>query len=811
MNKKNFPIFISLLIVSLFFTVVFYYGYISLKHNNEKFMSYNFYDAEIDGDITADNIKKLKEIDEIKLVGKVSTKPESAKYKNDLIAINYQDQDINKMRKVSDLVDGRFAKKDGEIVLSKNIVNKNKLKLGDKINIDFGNRIVDDEVIDADSTLTDKESYQIIGHKEYEIVGVYEEIYNKYSGISYGLTTKNDIKAAKVYLKFNNFEEAYKRIDELQNEVNRKLDKSNNIVLNPEIVEYYGVEYDFPHNIIANSTIIFAVVGSIVLFVFFTKNIFLVWELRKIKELSMYKSIGTTDLQIYLLLLKEGIFLSFSPIILGHFLGYGVILKLFRFLQYSQGTGKFVSNYFSPILTILVICITFLICALSIMKPAKKISKISIIDGIKGNLDFYKDKKRKKNNIWRELKINNIQSIKSQRYVSSVGIIIISVIIIIMGMIKYQADYRYFYDGYNILVEYDSKKEKVPKLLNQIKEEIPNQGSYISREKYVQIRNNLEFSKEFKDAGLDEILTKKMEKMGSDYLDGALLVLEEKDFKTLGGKKGDFILYNMTQKDPFEPISKAQKIPFFNNPAKIKIKFGDNYENEIRISKTISDLGKFEHRTMPNEVKILTDFDTFSKIMEVSSDAKSRTYSYDLRMAVNKEETNDVKSYIEKFLREEISPSDKFSISTELDIKADNEKEQKSFEKLIASIGVIIFLLNVTNGYSSINLSLMNRKKEIGSLYSCGMDTTELKNLYQKEFIIEQLKSFVLAILISILVMFVISKFSASFTLKNLLIYYDYKMFLGFSLIVYGIDFLIYYFSLKRILNKPTIELIRVI
>lgn len=808
MNKKNFPIFISLLIVSLFFTVVFYYGYISLKHNNEKFMSYNFYDAEIDGDLTADNIKKLKEIDEIKLVGKVSTKPESAKYKNDLIAINYQDQDINKMREFSDLVDGRFAKKDGEIVLSKNIVNKNKLKLGDKINIDFGNRIVDDEVIDADSTLTDKESYQIIDRKEYEIVGVYEDIYNKYSGISYGLTTKNDIKAAKVYLKFNDFEDAYKRIDELQNEVNHKLGKSSNIVLNPELVERYGVEYDFPHNIIANSTIIFAVVGSIALFVFFTKNIFLVWELRKIKELSMYKSIGTTDLQIYLLLLKEGIFLSFLPIILGHFLGYGVILKLFRFLQYSQGTGKFVSNYFSPILSILVIFITFLIVALSIMKPAKKISKISIIDGIKGNLDFYKDKKRKKNNIWRELKINNIQSIKSQRYVSSVGIIIISVIIIIMGMIKYQADYRYFYDGYNILVEYDSNKEEVPKLLNQIKEEIPNQGAYISREKYVQVKNNLDFSKEFKDYVPDDILAKEI---GRDYLDGSFIVLEEKDFKSLGGKKGEFILYNMTQQDPLEPISKAKKIPLFSDPVKIKIKFANDYETEIEISKTVSDLGKFQHRTMPNEVKILTDFDTFYRIMEVSNEAKSTNYSYDLRMAVNKEETNDVKSYIEKFLREEISPSDKFSISTELDIKADNEKEQKSFEKLIATIGVIIFLLNVTNGYSSINLSLMNRKKEIGSLYSCGMDTNELKNLYQKEFIIEQLKSFILAILISILVMFVISKSSASFTLKNLLIYYDYKMFLGFSLIVYGIDFLIYYFSLKRILNKPTIELIRVI
>lgn len=75
-------------------------------------------------------------------------------------------------------------------------------------------------------------------------------------------------------MKFNNFEDTYKRIDELQNEVNRKLGKSSNIVLNPELVERYGVEYDFPHNILANSTIIFAVVGSIALFVFFTKIYF---------------------------------------------------------------------------------------------------------------------------------------------------------------------------------------------------------------------------------------------------------------------------------------------------------------------------------------------------------------------------------------------------------------------------------------------------------------------------------------------------------------------------------------------------------
>lgn len=80
-----------------------------------------------------------------------------------------------------------------------------------------------------------------------------------------------------------------------------------------------------------------------------------------------------------------------------------------------------------------------------------------------------------------------------------------------------------------------------------------------------------------------------------------------------------------------------------------------------------------------------------------------------------------------------------------------------------------IFVLNITNGYSSINLSLMSRKKEIGSLYSCGMDLDELKSVYQKEFIYEQIKSLILAILISLGVMFLVSAFSSRLTFLILL------------------------------------------
>ena len=56
MNKKNFPIFISLLIVSLFFTVIFYYSYTNIRANYEYIMSTAFGHAELEGDLSTEDI-----------------------------------------------------------------------------------------------------------------------------------------------------------------------------------------------------------------------------------------------------------------------------------------------------------------------------------------------------------------------------------------------------------------------------------------------------------------------------------------------------------------------------------------------------------------------------------------------------------------------------------------------------------------------------------------------------------------------------------------------------------------------------------
>ena len=811
MNKKTFPIFISLFIVSLFFTVIFYYGYTNLRANYGYYMASSFYHGEIKEELSNEDVEKLKAIEDIDLVGKMSLHPDNAKLNDDLIVINYQDKDINEMREFSRLQKGRFAENENEIVLSESLVNKHKLKIGNEVELDLGKRFLDGEEIGPTSANTDREKFESQGSKSFTLVGVYGDVYNKYSKLTFALGLQNKMSTFRTFVKFHSFEEAYKNRDKIQAEINQTLGKKVTFEFSESLINYYGVENEPLQNIMSQAVLVLSVLGCIAIFVFFIKNIFWVWGLRKIREFSIYKSIGSTNGQIYQLLLKEGLIITAIPIFLGHIAGFFFMYCLYKNITKGEGVSAFEVIKFNPLLSLAILFVSFMIVALAIKSPAKKISTINIIDGIRGNIDFSKSKKKRAEDFWKELKLNNLASIKSQRYISAIGIIIISVFIITIGISTYYRDFSHYDDGYNFSVDYFSEKNQVPKILKEIVDKIPSDKSYISKYKYVQVENTNEFSKEAKAAGLDDEAKKNIEKYKAKGMDGFIIALEEKDLKELGGKKGEFVLYNTIQEDSSIPIAKAKRILYFENPQTLDINFENDSNKTIKISKTITDLGKYKSRTMPFDVKVYTDFDTYFKLMEESGDEKYTGYAYTLNMKVKDSDTKDVKEYVEAMIREQISPEDRFNITTGEEIAQNEYKDVKSFIKLVIGIASIIFVLNITNGYSSINLSLMSRKKEIGSLYSCGMDVDELKNIYQKEFIEEQVKSFIISIMVSLGVMFIISIIVSDLRMSTLIKYYDYKSFLGFSLVVYGINLIIYHFSLKRILYRPTIDLIRTI
>lgn len=804
MNKKNLSIFISVLITSIFFTIVFYWGYSNQKLNYESFRQSSYSDAYIEGIYTKKDIDKLKDIDNIEYIGGESIEIDSAKINDNIIVINYQDESINKMKGKSNLLEGNFPTKDDEIVLSEYVMDENGLKIGDKIDLDVGKRTIDNKDIDPLSTFTNKEKFITNYKKTYKIVGIYDNVYNKFRKINYALSYPSKDSKYIIHIRFDSFKDAYNNKENIEKSISKMLNKDIKLKFIKSAIVYYGVEQSNIQTILGKAITVLSVIGLVILFVFFVKNIFMVWAIRKIREISIYKSIGSTDFQIYKLLLKDGISLSIIPIVIGHIIGFSLLAFLYQKVQDIGGTKYVTKLEFSPVFSLIIVLVSVFIVMLSIMSPARKISKINIIDGIRGNFNFYNSKKRKSDDLWKELTLNNLASIKSQRHISSIGIIIISVFIILISSSKYYRDYNYFDNGYNIEVEYNTKNKDIPKVLEEIKEEVPNDKSYIFATKYFDLENNIEFSDEFIKSKVDKKLEDTLDTYDEDNLSARIIALSDDDLENIGGEKGKISLLNIVTDDKETPISNSNYIKYFKNPKKLNIILDEKHKSTIEISNTILDNGIYKTRISSFEVIMYTDFDTFNKFV----DNKKPIY-YNLDLNAKDKDLESVKEYITSKIESSVSFDEEYSVETMDDVNKARATDIESLEYVVLTIAIVIFILNVTNGYSSINLSLISRRNEIGTLYSCGMDKQEIYSKYNRQFLIEEIKSFFIAVIFTIIVMLIISVFSFQLDMKILLSYFFYKEFILFSIVIYTINIFIYNYSLKRMLENPAIDLIR--
>ncbi|RRD94386.1 ABC transporter permease, partial [Bacillus licheniformis] len=132
------------------------------------------------------------------------------------------------------------------------------------------------------------------------------------------------------------------------------------------------------------------------------------------------KSVGTTDLQIFLLLMKEAVLTSVLPVLVAQPAGFFLADAIYRKMQRMRMADPILSIDFSPLLSLFTVGIALFIVTVAMIAPARAISKLSVIDGIKGNFDSGARKKRRDNDLWKELRINHRHSLRALRYVMAV-------------------------------------------------------------------------------------------------------------------------------------------------------------------------------------------------------------------------------------------------------------------------------------------------------------------------------------------------------------------------------------------------------
>ncbi|MDD7731565.1 MAG: ABC transporter permease [Ezakiella sp.] len=809
MNKKNFPIFISLLIMSAFITFIFYQGYSNINSNKKLVLSDNYYHAEIGEKLTPEEIKKLNNVENVVLAGGVLPENTSALINDSRIAISYEDQDAINMHEFSYLLDGEFPKNTDEILLSKDVCESNNLKIGDTVEISFGKRIINGEAINPIDAVIKNETFKTEFTKSLKLVGIYENQYNKNSKIAYGLMMPDVNMSLVPVLKFKDFVHAYKNSQSIESNIDEVLGRTESVRFNQSLVHYYSADRDFTTKIASKIVTIFIILVTIILFVFFIRNLFKVWAIKKIKELSVYKSIGSTDFQIYKMLSKEAVFISIIPILIGHIIGFIGIIFLFKYIRGVDAPSIFIKVEFNAVLSVVILAISFIVVLLSIISPARKVSKINIIDGIKGNIDYKESKKRRSENIWSELSKNNRANLKSQRYISSIGIIIISFFIVALSINLYFNDYYFYDDGYNILVQYYSRKNQIPPVFEKIINGVQNDKSYISKKKYVSVKYDFDLSDEAISKNVDKNLKKYMKSKEKESLDGYVIALDDYAFKKLGGEKGKILLFNNVQTDMYEPNYKAKMVSYIDEPDELSIKLYNGEEKKIHIDGIISDRKDFETYFRPYGILIYTNFEEYFKLFGEESEPRYGGSSFVLRLHTNDLNSENLDSFISKTIDENLSKGESYNYEIGMEIQEKQEKSTQLFKLIVLVISAIIIVLNITNAYSSINLSLLSREREIGSLYSCGMDKKMIHTLLRKEFIAEEIKSFVIAVVATFVFMFILSSLSEKFNFKILLKEFGYLEFLISSVLVYVINIFIYNITLRKILQKPIIEIIK--
>lgn len=810
MNKKNSSILISVWVTALFFVMATYFVYTGLQEQYRGIRRFDFADATLDRACSAKEISELAAVDGIRLAGGYSEELKSAKMEDAMVVLHFQDTGINAMREYSDLIRGRFAENDEEIVLSKDLAERYHIELGAEISVDIGRRFVGADELSPTATYTEKERFQKEESHSYRVVGIYDNVYHKYLNLSYALTVPKEGESLSVAFRFDDFKEAYRDRDRIEKDLSERLGTSVKLSFPESLSSYYGVlktGFEARMPILMK---IFLILFAILLFVFFVRNIFRVWGLRKVRELSMYKSVGTTDLQIFLLLMKEAVLISVLPVLVAQPAGFFLADAIYRKMQRMRMADPILSIDFSPLLSLFTVGIALFIVTVAMIAPARAISKLSVIDGIKGNFDSGARKKRRDNDLWKELRINHRHSLRALRYVMAVGTILISCFLITVGISRYYREMYTYRGDYNIHASYHSQSAKLPEVLHEILARLPHEKAYISRSKYFNVDPELPFSAEAKDVGIDKRLEKYLDGADDGRIDGSLIGLEEEELRKIGGKKGEFLLLNRLQEDPSLPASKATYVKYFEDLSELTVYLsGSEPRTTLPIARMISSVGEIEEYLPPMEVQIFTDLETQNKLVEAHERAKTAKNVFELKMRVEDSELSEAKSYVETALRNALVSEDRFRLQTGEERSAMESSDLKLLLFWIAGIGGIIFFLNITNGYSSVHLSLFHRKREIGSLYSCGLEREELRRRYRREFLIEEAKSFGIGIATTFGVMIVIHFFSDTFTVKLLLRYYPWLFFSIFSVLIYGGNLLIYSSALNGVLKQPMVELIR--
>lgn len=652
------------------------------------------------------------------------------------------------------LIKGRLPETSKEIVVPKNYLGANPVKIGDYISFDVGTRVcvgTNDKLNQYNPSGEDQCEEEIINTKkmEYKVVGISENLYfiEPFSAPGYTLVTYTDeVKTSiDVSLLFKN----PKYVLEYENNLANSNTLNYGTTKNNELLRWLGVSMS--DNTIEMITSVAAVVIAIIIVtsIFVIKNSFDISIVEKTQNYGMLSSIGATSKQIKKNVLYEGLILGIIGIPLGILCGIFadfILVQIINILgSYILGDIKFAFKV--PFLAILLsVILSSLTIYLSVVRIAKKTSKITPLCAIRNNYDIkIKNSKLKTPKIIDKLfgvggniAYKNLKRSKKKYRTTVISIVVsVSVFIALTTFISYGFKLTsFYYTNYNYDISLIINDVDMKDYENILKNDLVN--DYLLEKEILMEYDAKTYLKE------------EVYKLRYDYLDK---------------EENQYIVVTSIGDEKFKELLKANKIEYDNNIGLLLDK-EIIYENDKYKEYNVIDTDKNKSMVIEKDDKKITidnikritklpmhmTSNSYGQVVLIVSDSLFNSINLDnrKRLYIKTDDSIALEKDIEDYILEKTNYG-KYTINNIAEIA----RTEKSIIILVSiflyGFIIVISLIGITNIFNTITTNIYSRKREFAMLKSIGMTNKEFNKMIRLESIFFSLKSLLIGIPLGII------------------------------------------------------------
>lgn len=702
-KSKSILIIITIILSTLMLSSIGIYIVDTREYQKENTIKYSGNYQGVFANVNEKQAEILSNHADIELTGKMNGVGVEKLEDDTTISLAYMNEEGLKLNNF-EFIKGKLPTKENEIVLDSGALKALGYgqKLGEKIKVPY------------DDYKSDKRM-----EKEFIITGILKTSEMSEAGKYYSaIISENYMKNTRdmsqedfnIYVRLKDksdlsIEQAKEKLNKIANDIG--LD-TNNVLVNENYINALKPDME---TTMGGVFIGLVIVLSSILVIY---NIFYISIVTKVQEFGKLRAIGATKKQVKAIVFKEGFILAGIAIPVGTILGYAlanIVIKSFMDVDVKSSQ--------LPVL-LLVVAISFISVVLSLLKPMKVASKVSIVDAVRytGNeISGKHNRKGHKNINLKNLSKAKLERNKKRTYMTLISLMLSGTIFITvstalesfnaekMAREHFPYDIEVRFTGY----EMDSDKNpennlNILQMNNPLGKDFLNQVKSIEGVKKTELGNSVkigmeDYNVEFEHDLLQSINENDVKSLNKNLIDGKI------DFEKLQTGDEIVITHLDTAKEMGVKAGDKIKLTLYDGDKEIKKEFK---VQAIAMGTPSFGIGKgFIDRALK--------YDTTSTIGIYTEEGKYQ----------------EVKDTIKK-----IAKSNGYLETDFIDSRIESNKATISFIKIMGyTLTGIIGVIGFMNLVNTMITSIVTRKKELGMLQAIGLTNKQLVKMLNSEAI----------------------------------------------------------------------------